>query len=82
MTTKVQIRLITFEEIKRFANKVTQVSSDVDIIKGSVVYDAKSIMGIFNMGTLDGVYVEIHTEDDREIEWFNELMKEFVICEN
>ena len=80
--SKVQIRLNTMDEIKRFANKVNQVESNVDIIKGSVIYDAKSIMAVFAMGSLDGVYVEIQSKDEREIEWFNELMKEFVICEN
>ena len=80
--SKVQIRLNTMDEIRRFANKVVQVESNVDIIKGSVVYDAKSIMAIFAMGTLDSVYVEIQSEDEREIEYFNELMKEFAVCEN
>lgn len=78
---KLQIRLNTFEEIKKFANKVTKLYSDVDIIKGSVVYDAKSIMGVINMGTLDGVYVEIHSDDEKEIEYFNELMSEFLLEE-
>lgn len=76
---KLQIRLNTFDEIKRFANKVTQLESNVDIIKGSVVYDAKSIMGVLNMGTLDGVFVEIHSDDEHEVAWFNNLMEEFVI---
>lgn len=74
---KIKIKLNTFDEIKRFAHKVTQVESNVDIIKGSIVYDAKSIMAIFNMGSLDGVFVEIHSENEREIEWFNTLMEEF-----
>ena len=79
--TKLQIRLNTFEEIKKFANKVTKLYSDVDIIKGSVIYDAKSIMGVINMGTLDGVYVEIHSDDEKEIGYFNELMNEFLLEE-
>lgn len=77
--TKLQIRLNTFEEIKRFAGKVIKLYSDVDIIKGSVVYDAKSIMAILNMGTLDGVYVEIHSVNEEEITQFNELMTEFLV---
>lgn len=73
-----KVKLSTFDEIKKFANIVTQFYSDVDIIKGSIVYDAKSIMAILNMGTLDGVYVRIHSDDKKEIELFNELMKEFM----
>lgn len=79
MNTKLKIKLSTFDEIKIFADKVTMLASDVDIIKGSVVYDAKSIMAIFNMGTLEGVYIEIHSDDEKEIVKFNEIMKEFIV---
>lgn len=79
MSTKLKIKLSTFDEIKRFANKVTKLESDVDIIKGSVIYDAKSIMGVLNMGTLDGVFLKIHSENEGEIQKFNELMDEFTV---
>jgi phosphotransferase system HPr-like phosphotransfer protein len=77
--TKLQIKLNEIDEIKSFAAKVVKVSSDVDIIKGSTVYDAKSIMAIFYLGSLDPVYVEVHTEDEDEIRLFNELMAEFLV---
>lgn len=79
MKTELTIKLNTIDEIKRFANKVTRLFADVDIIKGKTVYDAKSIMAIFSMGTLDGVCVKIHTEDENEIQTFNEFMNEFLI---
>lgn len=79
MKTELTIKLNTIDEIKRFANKVTRLFADVDIIKGKTIYDAKSIMAIFAMGTLDGVYIKIHTEDENEIQMFNELMSEFLV---
>lgn len=79
MDRKIKIKLTTFNEIKRFANKVVLLESDVDIIKGSVIYDAKSIMGVLNMGTLDGVFLKIHSENEGEIQKFNELMDEFTV---
>ena len=78
---KLKIKLETFDQVKQFANRVVKLASDVDIIKGSKVYDAKSIMGVMNMGTLDGVYIELHSDDAYEIELFNELMSEFVLEE-
>lgn len=76
---RIKIKLNTFLEIKKFAEKVTRVCSDVDIIKGSVHYDAKSIMGVLNMGSLDDVYVEINTNDEKEIALFTELMSDFAV---
>lgn len=79
MSTKLKIKLLTFDEIKRFANKVVLLESDVDIIKGIVIYDAKSIIGVLNMGTLDGVFLKIHSENEGGIQKFNELMDEFTV---
>lgn len=76
---KLEIRLNKIDDIKDFASKVIKVPSDVDIIKGNTVYDAKSIMAIFHLGSLDSVYVEVHTEDEAEIKLFNELMSNFVV---
>lgn len=79
---RVKIKLETFNDIKVFASKIVRVESEVDIIKGSRVYDAKSIMGVLNMGTLDGIFVEIHSDDEEEIKFFNELMEEFKVNED
>lgn len=79
---RIKIKLETFDDIKIFASKIVRVESEVDIIKGSRVYDAKSIMGVLNMGTLDGVFVEIHSDDEEEIKFFNELMEEFKVNED
>ena len=74
---RVKISLLDFDAIKRYAQKIIMVESDVDIIKGSVIYDAKSIMAILALGTLDDIYVEIYSDDQEEIKRFRELMEEF-----
>lgn len=73
-----KIKLDTFEKIKSFAQKVVKFESDVDIIKGSIVYDAKSILGVMALDTSEYIYVEILSKDDDEIENFNKEMREFV----
>lgn len=73
----VEIRLNKIEQIKRFAKKVCYFESDINIIKGHICYDAKSIMAIFAMDTSVGTKVEIISNDDEEIKRFIEEMKEF-----
>lgn len=77
MNKKVKIKLMNFDQMKRYAQEVIKFCSDVNIIKGAVVYDGKSIMAVLALGTLDDIYVEILSEDEDEIKEFNEVMKEF-----
>lgn len=79
---RIKIKLEKFSDIKVFASKIVKVESEVDIIKGSRFYDAKSIIAVLNMGTLDGVFVEIHSDNEDEIKFFNELMEEFKVNED
>ena len=44
MEKKLMIRLDSIDTIREFAKYVVTFKSDINIIKGSVVYDAKSIL--------------------------------------
>ena len=63
MNKSVKIYLNKISDIKEFAGIVTSFAPNVDIIKGSVVYDAKSIMGVILLGGTDPVEVKIHADD-------------------
>ena len=76
---KLHIKIDTFDEIKTFAKDVTSFESNINISKGSYTYDAKSIMAIFALGTLDDVCVEILSDNEKEIEWFNYVMDKYLI---
>ncbi len=76
---RLKIRLESLNDICEFGKKVTMFKSDINIIKGSVVCDAKSIMGVFHINPLEDVYVEIITDDAREIKEFNDIMSQFVL---
>ena len=41
--------------------------------------EGKSIMGVFHINPLEDVYVEIITDDAREIKEFNDIMSQFVL---
>lgn len=78
MKTKLTIRLNDVEKAKRFVNEVSRFDSDVDIILGRYVCDAKSILAIFSYDLSKPVIVEIHSDNNEEIRRFNEVMEEFI----
>lgn len=74
---KLKIMLANVNDICEFGKKVIKFKSHVNIVKGSVVWDAKAILGVFYIMPLDGAYIEILSEDELEIKEFNTIMSEF-----
>lgn len=77
MNTTVTVMLNDFNKVKKFNNEVVKFESDIDLVKGRYVIDAKSIMGIFTLDLSTSIDVDIHSESKEEIKRFNEVMKEF-----
>ncbi len=62
---------ITFkhpEEIREFVNTVSKYEFDVDIRRGRVVVDAKSILGIMHLGLNHIMEIDIHSDDCGELQ--------------
>ena len=74
---KIEIQLRTVEDAKRFVSAVTHFRSDVDLLAGRRVVDAKSILGVFSLSFLQNMYVRIISEDPEECEKFKKAMEEF-----
>lgn len=74
-TTTVKVLLNDFSKIKKFNNEICKFESDIDLVKGRYVVDAKSTMGIFTLDLSVPIDVVLHGEE--EIERFIEVMKEF-----
>lgn len=72
------ILINTIDRVKRFTQKVSVLDAEVDIVSGRYIVDAKSIMGIFSLDILKPLTVIIHSEDEEEINKFNEIMEEFI----
>lgn len=72
------ILINTIERVKRFTQQVSSLDTDVDIVSGRYIVDAKSIMGVFSLDILKPLTVIIHSEDEEEINKFNEIMEEFL----
>lgn len=73
----VTVNLNGIEAVKRFNTVVSTFYSEIDIVKGRYVIDAKSIMGIFSLYLSKPIDVVIHSHNEDEIVRFYDVMKEF-----
>ena len=77
MTLKMTINLNDVIKIKKFCNEVMKFESDIDLVKGRYVIDAKSTIGVFTLDLSLPVDVVLHSNDMEEIKLFTDSMKEF-----
>ena len=78
MITKITITLNDFIRIKNFSSEVVKFESDIDLVKGRYIIDAKSTIGIFTLDLSSPVDVIIHSDNEDEIKRFNEVMEAFI----
>lgn len=67
---RIKIKLNMIDDIKEFLNEVIKIESDVDLIKGRYVIDAKSTIGIFTLDLSDPVEIVIHSDNINLLEPF------------
>lgn len=60
----VKISLNSIDKVKSFVNDVTKFDTDLDLVSGRYVIDAKSIMGIFSLDLSKPIDLNIHASDD------------------
>ena len=77
MNTKVTINLNEVTKVNKFVNEVSKFESDIDIISGRYICDAKSLLAVFSYDLSKPVNIEIHSDNEEEIKRFNEVMEEF-----
>jgi len=75
---EITILLNDFSKIKKFANEISKISSDVDLVRGRYVVDAKSTIGIFTVDLSKPIKVILHSDDENESIKFTKIMEEFV----
>ena len=78
MITKITVTLNDFSKIKKFSSDVVKFESDIDLVKGRYIIDAKSTIGIFTLDLSSPVAVIIHSDNEDEIKRFNEVMEAFI----
>ena len=69
--------LNTIDRVENFVNKIIAIDSDVDLVSGRYILDAKSIMAIFSICLTEKLKLIIRSDDEDEIKLFNEITEEF-----
>ena len=73
----VKISLNSIDKVKSFVNDVTRFDTDLDLVSGRYVIDAKSIMGIFSLDLSKPIDLNIHDSDDSEE--VIEILKPYIV---
>ena len=68
---------LKYEDLKEFIRITSSFESDIDIVKGRYVIDAKSLMGILSLDFSKGVDIVIHSVEKNEVTRFLEEMEKF-----
>lgn len=61
---KIQIKLLTIEDIRNFVNILAKYSVELDLNQGRYTVDARSLMGIFSLDLLKPVDFVINSDDE------------------
>ena len=72
----VKISLNSIDKVKSFVNDITKFDYDFDLVSGSYVIDAKSIMGIFSLDLSKPIDLNIHADDN--VEEIMEMLKPYL----
>lgn len=62
---------ITFknpDEILEFVNTVSKYDFDMDLKKGRVIVDAKSLLGIMHLGLNSEIKLQVYSDDCEELQ--------------
>jgi len=62
---KIQIKLITIEDIRKFVSILAKYTIDLDLKSGRYTVDARSLMGIFSLDLLRPIEFVIHSEEEK-----------------
>lgn len=54
-------------EVVNFVNLVSKYPSDVDLIRGRYMIDAKSILGVLGLGVGEKLEIQIHEDEAEEL---------------
>ena len=77
MDTERYVYLNNIKRVKNFVNQIINIESDVDLIYGRYILDAKSIMAIFSINLNNKLKLVLHSDDEDEIRKFNEIAEEY-----
>ena len=76
----IRIRMNTIEDVKHFVTAANAQVSDIDVVSGRYIVDAKSLLGLFSLDLTKPVDVVVHgTPGDRTK--FAQAIEDLVVAE-
>lgn len=66
-------------DVQKFITKVNQIKADINAYKGSVSFDAKSMVSMMAISHYSDITLAIISDTEKEIAKFHRLMKEFEV---
>ena len=66
------VKISLTEDIKKFISIVDSIECDIDLVKGSGIVDAKSLMGVFIIDVSQPTKIVIHSDDESLLDKFKE----------
>lgn len=79
MKNEIKIKLGTAEDISAFMEVVLKFHDDIDLIDGSTVIDAKSLVGVCSLGREKILKVRILSDNPEAVSEFSWLMERFKV---
>ena len=76
---KVQLKLVTVEDIRSIVTVLAKYGVDLDIQQGRYIVDARSLMGIFSLDLLKPVDFVINSEDEKVVNSVLEDVKNWIV---
>ena len=73
------IKLDSVEKVKEFVKITNKIPSDMDLIVGRYIIDAKSIMGIFSIDLTRTLCLKVRSDNADECEEIKDMIKRFIV---
>ena len=77
MENMIKINLNKIEDVMKFYTLVNTFSSDIDVVSGSTVIDAKSLLGLYSLDLSKDINVRIISDNVEEKRRFDSEMEAF-----
>lgn len=74
-----KIKFETFEKVNQFIRVITNYESDIDLVSGRYVVNAKSAMGVYSLDLSKELELNIYEKVEGETERLVQALREFCV---
>lgn len=70
---------LSIESAKKLSAELYNFKSDIDLIQGKYIVDAKSIIGIFSLDLTKPITLQFYGNDAEEIDKLYDIIKDVIV---